>query len=135
MPSNMTPFWLDANVYIEAKNRYYTFDRVPKFWSFLSAQIQLGSVCSPKAVYDELMPYGDQLTTWVKSRKKKGLCVQPNEGTQRQFTKIADFVDTEFQRHKSEEFLKCADPWVIACALHAGGTVVTQESTSRRQKV
>jgi hypothetical protein len=131
----LSPFWLDANVFVEAKNRYYKFERVPKFWSFLSAQIQVGSICSPKAVYDELMPYRDQLSAWVKTRKAKGLCVNPNDDIQSHFSRVANHVATKYPRHRSEEFLSGADPWVIAYSLHFGGTVVTQESTSRRKKV
>ncbi|HXP68469.1 MAG TPA: DUF4411 family protein, partial [Candidatus Dormibacteraeota bacterium] len=54
---------------------------------------------------------------------------------QREFSKVADHVTVTYPRHKSEEFLSGADPWIIACVLSVGGTVVTQESTSRRRKV
>jgi hypothetical protein len=130
-----TPFWLDTNVFVEAKNRYYTFERVPKFWSFLSQQIEEGTVCSPNFVYDELVVYKDQLAVWIKTRKTKGLCVTTDGHIQAEYKKIADHVATNYTRPKSEEFLTGADPWVITCALHVGGTVVTQESTSRTKKV
>jgi hypothetical protein len=133
--ANALPFWLDANVFVEAANRYYKFDRVPKFWSFLSSEIQEGSICCPKAVYDELMPYKDHLTTWIRTRKDKGLCVRVTDDIQRHFSSVADHVVTKYPRHKSEEFLAGADPWIIAYALSVGGTVVTQESTSRKRKV
>ena len=135
MPPSPTPFWLDTNVYVEAANRYYTFERVPKFWSFSSGKIESGSICSPKSVYDELMPYKDRLSSWVKARKTKGLCVHEGDNIQREFSKVADHVTVTYPRHKSEEFLSGADPWIIACVLSVGGTVVTQESTSRRRKV
>jgi len=135
MPSSLTPFWLDTNVLVEAAKRHYKFDRVPKFWSFLSMEIQAGSICSPKAVYDELMPYKDRLTTWVRARKEKGLCVFPNDDVQAHLSKVADFVDTTYARYKSAEFLSGADPWIIAYALSMGGTVVTQESSSRKKKI
>ena len=75
----MTPFWFDANVFIEAKNRYYTFERVPKFWVFLDEQLIAGSIYSPKLVYDELVSYKDQLAGWIRCRKDKGLCVRPTD--------------------------------------------------------
>jgi len=130
-----TPFWLDTNVFVEAKNRYYTFERVPNFWSFLSQQLDEGTVCSPSFVYDELVIYKNHLATWVKARKRKGLCVTIDGHIQAEYKKIADHVATSYTQPKSEEFLTGADPWVVACALHAGGTVVTQESTSRTRKV
>jgi hypothetical protein len=40
-----------------------------------------------------------------------------------------------YPRNKSEEFLSGSDPWVIAYALRHAGTVVTQESSSRKRKV
>lgn len=128
------PFWLDANIYIECKNRWYKFDRVPKFWAFLSARIEDGSILSPKAVYDELVEYGDQLSKWVKSRKN-GIGVPPVNGVQDRYREISDYVMTSFPREKAEEFLSDADPWVIASAWHIGGTVVTHESTSRKRKI
>jgi hypothetical protein len=128
------PFWLDANVYIECKNRWYPFARVPRFWGFLSGKIEEGSIHSPKAVYDELIEYGDQLSTWVKTRKQ-GLCIQPVDGIQTCYRDIANHVAANFPREKAEEFLSDADPWVIASAWFIGGTVVTHESTSRRRKI
>ena len=131
-----SPFWLDTNVYVEAKNRYYTFDRVPKFWSFLSSKLDDGSICSPKNVYDELVPYRDQLAAWAKARKARGLCVKTTDRQiQIHVGEIADHVNARYERYKAQEFLVGADPWVIACALHVGGTVVTIESTSRRKKI
>jgi hypothetical protein len=65
-------FWLDANVFIEANDRYYPLARVPQFWSFLGEKIGEGSICCPKSVYDELVIYGDELARWVKTRKKEG---------------------------------------------------------------
>src|SRR5437016_8554918 len=118
----MPIFWLDANVFIEAKDRYYPFARVPQFWSFLSGKIGEGSICCPKNVYDELIAYGDDLSRWVKARKKRGLCIQPNKGIQNDFRRVADHVDTTYPRHRSQEFLSGADPWVIASAMHGGGT-------------
>jgi hypothetical protein len=130
-----SPFWLDTNVYVEAKNRYYTFERVPKFWSFLSGKLDDGSICSPKNVYDELVNYHDQLAQWVKARKSKGLCVKTDGPVQKHLAAIAEHVVAQYPRFKSQEFLSGADAWVVACALHFGGTVVTQESTSRRKKI
>ena len=130
-----TPFWLDSNVYIEAKNRYYKFDRVPKFWSFLHGKLQDGSICSPKYVYNELISYRDQLATWVRTRKSMGICIPMEQPIQTEMNKVADHVAAKYPRHKCGEFLSDADPWVIACAMSVGGTVVTQESSSRKTKV
>jgi Domain of unknown function (DUF4411) len=129
------PFWLDTNTFVEAKNRWYPFDRVPKFWAFLAKEIKDGSICSPKAVYDELMQGKDQVTTWVRTRKDDGLCVAADADVQTKYREIAAFVQSKYPRNQYEEFLSGADPWLIATAMRFGGTVVTQESDSRRKKI
>jgi hypothetical protein len=93
-----TPFWLDSNVYIEAKNRYYKFDRVPKFWSFLHGKLQEGSICSPKYVYDELISYKDQLAIWVRARKNMGICIPMEQPIQTEMNKVADHVSAKYPR-------------------------------------
>jgi hypothetical protein len=37
-------YLLDANVFIDAKNRYFAFDIVPAFWDWLVAQHRSGNV-------------------------------------------------------------------------------------------
>jgi len=130
-----TPFWVDTNVFIEAKNRWYRFEMVPKFWAFLSAEIEAGSICCPKYVYDELVKGKDQLADWIRARKSKGLCIAADREVQAEFRKIAAYVSVKFPRNQYEEFLSGADPWVVASAMRFGGTVVTQESISRKRKI
>ena len=129
------PFWADTNTFVEAKNRWYRFEMVPKFWSFLSREIDNGSICCPKAVFDELVTGKDQLATWVRTRKDKGLCIQPTGNVQLAYRRIAAHVALRYRRNQYEEFLSGADPWLIASAMHFGGTVVTQESDSRKRKI
>jgi len=128
-------YWLDTNVFVSAKNSYYPFARVPKFWALLSSKITDGNICCPKFVYDELLAGKDDLSEWVKLRRDKGLCVRPTKEIQGQFNIIADHVFSKYPRYKAEEFLTGADAWVIAYALHTKGAVVTQESSSRKKKV
>ena len=129
------PFWLDANVFIEAKNRWYPFDRVPKFWAFLAAEIDAGSISCPKYVYDEIMQGKDQLAVWIRARKSKGLCIKADADVQVEYRKIVAYVSSKYPRNQYEEFLSGADPWLIAAAMRFGGTVVSQESTSRKSKI
>lgn len=60
---------LDANVFIEAKNRYYGFDLVPAFWTWLEEQAETGEIASTDMIYDELKDGGDDLANWVKDRR------------------------------------------------------------------
>lgn len=49
-------FLLDANVLIEAKNRYYAFDIAPGFWRWLENAHSRGVACSIERVREELWP-------------------------------------------------------------------------------
>ena len=52
---------LDANPFIEAKNRYYGFDLCPGFWKALIVEQEKGRVCSIDRIFDELTGQGDEL--------------------------------------------------------------------------
>jgi Domain of unknown function (DUF4411) len=128
-------YWLDTNVFIEAKNTYYQFARVPKFWAFLSEQLTKGEIKCCKEVYDELLRGKDDLAKWVKSRKGNGMCVQSEPEVFGHYQKICDWAIRNHTLAQAEEFCTSADGWVVAYAKHFSGTVVTQESRSRKKKV
>jgi hypothetical protein len=128
------PFWLDSNSLIESKDRWYPFSQVPKFWSFTGAEIENGSIRAPHAVYKELVAGNDQLAEWVRNRKAN-LSVLPDECIFQEMKKIADHVQKNYKRNQYEEFLIGADPWLIATAKCMGGTIITGESKSRKQKI
>ncbi|QQM67411.1 DUF4411 family protein [Actinomyces weissii] len=62
-------YLLDANVLIDAKNRYYAFDIAPGFWAWLDGVLVGGRACSIKAVYDELVLGNDELSKWARDHK------------------------------------------------------------------
>jgi hypothetical protein len=125
---------MDANVLIQASKGPYKFDRVPQFWTFISEQLELGNVRSPKMVYDELTDGNDHLAQWCKQRRKS-LCVGATKEIQKLYGEIANHVHGNYAAAKAHEFLRGADGWVIAYAMDMGtsGIVVTQESTRHRQ--
>ena len=59
---------LDANVFIEAKNRYYGFDFCPAFWDWLDRAHAAGTVFSIDKIHDELVGGNDELATWTQQR-------------------------------------------------------------------
>jgi hypothetical protein len=125
-------YWLDANVLIEAKNGPYQFDLAPTFWSGLAKQANAGRIRVPKMVYEEIVGDAprDDLAKWLKLRKADGFCVNPSKEVQTSFQKVADHVVSKFDSPYSFEFLKVADPWIIAHALESKGVVVTFEAKS-----
>lgn len=62
----MTPYLLDANVFIQAKRLHYGFDFCPAFWDWLLQQNQVGIVASIEKVADELHTGEDELSEWAR---------------------------------------------------------------------
>jgi predicted nucleic acid-binding protein len=60
-------YLVDANVLIDAKNRYYAFDIAPGFWAWLERAHSAGQVCSIEAVRDELADGNDELAEWARA--------------------------------------------------------------------
>ncbi len=57
---------LDANVFIEAKNKYYGFNLCPGYWKALVAKHKNSRVVSIDRVLFELADEGDRLSDWAK---------------------------------------------------------------------
>jgi len=136
-------YWLDANVFITAKNGFYAFDINESLWNCLDSLLKAGTVLSPSAVFSELLkfPKDDPLKPWVKTRQGSGLCVEPSKEVQRCLCQIADYIYTEMVIRKKSKgtelrwkpaeanrFARGADAFVIAHAMEGKGTVVTFES-------
>jgi hypothetical protein len=133
-------YLLDANVYIEAKNRYYRMTVCPGFWDWMDLQFASGQVSSIRMVYDELSKNDDALSEWVKNRQHY-FAEADDEKTQEVFTEIVQFVmeHSEYSEPYRSNFLAVADPWLIAKAKTMGATVVTHEvlvpSGSKKVKI
>lgn len=133
-------FLLDANAYIEAKNRYYRMTVCPGFWNWLDLQFACGQVGSIRMVFDELSKNGDILSEWVKARQSHFMETE-DETTQGVFAEIAQFVveHPDFTEPHISNFLAVADPWLIAKAKTLGAKVVTHEvmvpSGSKKVKI
>ncbi len=133
-------YLLDANVYIEAKNRYYRMTVCPGFWDWMDLQFASGQVSSIRMVYDELSKNDDALSEWVKNRQHY-FAEADDEKTQEVFTEIVEFVMEHFEYSEPyrSNFLAVADPWLIAKAKTMGATVVTHEvlipSGSKKVKI
>ncbi len=120
-------FCLDANVFVQAHRLYYAFDIAPSFWEALAQWGQAQIICSPQAVYDELVGNNDPLSRWCKS-DGSALFLKPDEQTYSHFQTIANLAQARYQPHLVQPFLGGADPWVIAHAAAHSLTVVTMES-------
>ena len=60
-------YLLDANAFIEAKNRYYGFDIRPGFWSSLVTQHGAKLIFSIDRIAEELKEQDDEVKQWVEN--------------------------------------------------------------------
>ena len=61
-------YLLDANVFIEAKNRYYGFNLCPGFWEWLiTPNNVMVRVASIDKVKEEILEKEDELADWAKN--------------------------------------------------------------------
>lgn len=60
-------FVLDANAFIEAKNRYYAFNIVPAFWTSLNLYALQGRIRSIDRIKKQLEDGNDELAEWIKA--------------------------------------------------------------------
>ena len=87
-----------------------------------------GTIISSKEVYQELVDGDDELSDWAKERKNSPIFIEPNEGVQKIFKEIADYVSQHYLPQYARFFLSKADPWVIAQARFENCIVVTHET-------
>jgi len=118
---------LDANVLIDAKNRYFAFDIVPAFWDWLAAQHAAKKVFIVQAVYDELIAGADELADWVKAQPRSFILV-PTETDRSSLENVSTWVNsTGFKPAAVSDFLQAGDYFIVAQALTLGYAVVTLE--------
>lgn len=121
-------YLLDANVFIDAKNRYFAFDIVPAFWDWLVAQHQAGKAFTVQAVYDEIIGGGDDLAAWMKSQPAS-FRLTPTAADSASLARVSTWALTYgFKAAAVSEFLQSADYFIVAQALTLGHTVVTHET-------
>ena len=122
-------YLLDANTFIEAKNRYYDMAVCPGYWEWIEQKFAAGEVASVETVGDELLRGNDELKDWAADHKEIFLAVS-DEATQESFAEVAAHAAAlapEMKPGALEEFLGGADPWLIAKARLGDAVVVTHE--------
>jgi hypothetical protein len=123
-------FVLDANVFIEAHQKYYAFDICPGFWPALVRQHAARRVFSIDKIKVELRAQNDALSEWAAETAPdtffKGTADVEVANAYRQ---IVNWVQgqQQFTPEAKAEFAAAADGWVIAYAKANGLVVVTHE--------
>lgn len=137
-------YWLDANIFITAKNTVYAFEINSTLWAWMDRRFSEKSIAVPARVYREIMDYkkDDLLKQWAVNRKHLGMCTEPDKNVWKSYSKIGELLysaqlpqTATFKRAgrrysdaQIKEFDRGADAMVIAHALADGGAVVTFET-------
>jgi hypothetical protein len=120
-------YLLDANVFIEAKNRYYGFDFCPAFWDWLQENHAAGKVFRIEKVGDELQAGNDELGKWASKLGAK-FFLPPDGSVVRSLKKAAEWVRGQGYRPAAiAKFLQDADFYLVRQAHAWGEILVTQE--------
>lgn len=132
---------LDANVFIEAHQRYYGFDICPAFWLALLRQHQASRICSIDKVKEELVKAKtkdenqdedkeDKLSKWVQVEAPKTLFKgTADKNVVDAFREMVKWVQNEpqFAPETRAAFSQVADGWLVAYAKVNDLIVVTHE--------
>ena len=138
MSANETIYCLDANVLIQAWQKYYSPKFCPEYWDILNDLGIQGRIFIPEIVQEEITRTEDDLSKWLKESKI------PVRKISEQVTKCLQSIYSKNQIHKqlvdNTRNRSLADPWLIAHAINENATVVTKENketaaNSKRVKI
>jgi len=125
MSTGHQKYCLDANVLIQAWQKYYSPKFCPDYWIVLDELGKQDIIFIPKMVYDEINRTDDDLSKWLKKSNIPVAEIDEN---------VASFLKMIFAANPSHLNLvdntknrSLADPWVIAHAINVNAIVVTKE--------
>lgn len=133
-----TKYCLDANVLIQAWQKYYRPAICPSYWEVLNNLGKQNRIFLPELVFEEITRTEDDLSKWLKSSEI------PIEKISESVTIYLQTIYSSNPVHKNlvdnTKARSLADPWVIAHALVENATVVTKEEkvtalNSKRVKI
>jgi hypothetical protein len=127
-----TPFLLDSDVFIAAKNAYYAFDICPGFWQGILRGYERGAVRSLDRIRNELLlgRKEEDLVQWVTNEVPVAFFLDSNaEDVSSAFADVMLWIQRHgqyFDRAKAK-FATEADGWLVAYSMVHGTVVVTNE--------
>jgi len=130
----VTTYLLDANVFIQAKNREYGFDFCPGFWEWIDVAHAAGTVFSVDAVRDELINGQDDLSEWAQERGPE-FFLEPDEAALISMQALSEWtIDADYDPAAKSTFLTVADSMLVAQAGAGGHVLVTHERPDGSRK-
>lgn len=120
-----TRYCLDANVLIQAWQKYYSPRLCPSYWDNLNLLGQRGVIFIPKVVYDEIIKTEDDLSKWLAN---SDIPILQIDG---EVTRCLSTMYATNELHKylvdNKKNRSLADPWIVAHAMKEQAVVVTKE--------
>lgn len=127
-------YLLDANVFIEAKNRYYGFDFCPAFWDWLIINNREKKVFSIEKVGDEIDAGNDELAEWA-NQLGPDFFLKPDNAMLAAMGSVSNWATGQnYDLSAVNTFFLGADYYLVAFALAHGYTIVTLEIASPSAK-
>ncbi len=136
-------YLLDANAFMQPKQKFYAFDICPGYWASLISQQQLGTILSIDRVSDEIEVGGDELWDWASRQfTEAGFAPTDTSEVVAQYAALQTWVarNNHYSAGAKQEFAQVdnADGWLVAYAMAYPETViVTLEdfNEAKRNKV
>ena len=118
-------YCIDANVLIQAWQKYYSPHICPSYWEVLNELGRKGSIFIPELVFEEIEKGQDDLFNWL---KESDIPIRKIDGSVTEcLKKIYDNNPNHKYLVSSNEIHSKADPWVITHTINEKATVVTKE--------
>lgn len=125
MSASHPKYCLDANVLIQAWQKYYSPKLCPDYWSVLDQLGKEDRIFLPQMVYEEITKTDDELAKWL---KKSNILEYKIDGPVTEALKSIYAANSAHQNLvDNTKGRSLADPWVIAHAIKEKATVVTKE--------
>ena len=126
---------VDSDVFITAKNLYYSFDICPGFWRSLVHRHREGRVFSIDRVRGEILAGhpSDDLVAWVRKEVPKNFFLSADdEAVVRAYTGVMMWAQRHprYTESSKAKFATGADGWLVAYGQVHGATVVTNEQSA-----
>lgn len=125
MNTRVRKYCLDANVLIQAWQKYYSPKFCPDYWTVLNDLGAQGRIFLPQKVFEEITRTDDDLAKWL---KKSNIPEYKIDGA------VTECLKSIYAKNPAHKYLvdntkqrSLADPWLIAHALKEGAVVVTKE--------
>ncbi|KAA9042007.1 DUF4411 family protein [Ginsengibacter hankyongi] len=118
-------YCLDANVLIQAWQKYYSPKFCSDYWSLLNDFGENEKIFLPQNVFEEIIRTEDELATWLKNSKIPIFEVDGDVTNCLKRIYAANPIHQYLVDNTKQRSL--ADPWVIAHALKENACVVTKE--------